>query len=70
MEESQFFVPNILQEACSQHIEQYLRNLQGVFSVQVDTTKQVVHVRHTHRMKRRELSRTLNRIGYPEKTTV
>lgn len=66
MEESQFFIPNIQEDNCAQRIEQYLRNLQGVFSVRTDTSNQTVVVRHARTMKRRELSRTLNRLGYPE----
>ena len=66
MEESQFYVPNITQDNSAQRIEQYLKNLQGVFSVQINLANHIVFVRHSQKMKRRELSRTLSHLGYPE----
>jgi hypothetical protein len=67
MEESQFFIPNLPEGDSAQQIQQYLRNLRGIFSVQIDIVNQTIHVRHIQNVKRRELARTLNRLGFPEK---
>ncbi len=67
MEESQFLIPNLTEGDSAQRIEQYIRNLQGVFSVQIDTLKEIVFVRHARKIKRRDLVRTLSRLGFPEK---
>jgi copper chaperone CopZ len=66
VEESQFSISNMACSACEQRIEQYLRNLRGVFSVKTTIETHSVLVKHNRYVQRRELVRALIRIGYPE----
>lgn len=70
MNESIFFIPNIHQDCQTQKVEPYLRNLQGVFSVNIDGINGIVRIRHSRSMQRRELSRTLSKLGFPEQVIV
>ncbi|MBL7814799.1 MAG: hypothetical protein JNL70_07310 [Saprospiraceae bacterium] len=70
MEESLFIIPTLAQNDNSQRIEQYIRNLQGVLSIQIDAPNNTLYIRHFRSLTRRELSRSLSKLGFPERVTV
>jgi hypothetical protein len=67
MEESIFFIPMLQQQENLSKMGAYIQNLQGVFKVEICTESSSVIVKHLKWVKRRDICKALNKLGFSER---
>lgn len=65
---TEILATNIKCSGCANTITQGISKLSGVKNVSVDIGKNIVTIEHDEQINKNDFTKTLTKLGYPEKT--